>query len=210
MRRDLDSVNSASNQPNASIPDDCSDADLMAHLAAGHPAAMDLLYDRYSKPVYSFAYRMLGNREHAEELLQEVFLRAWRRGNRFSETRGSLVSWLLSITHNMAIDELRKLQRRPQRAESSEPDALLNSVRDGAAPVEMQAVASDRRDVVRNAMSDLPESQREVLELAYFGGLTQREIAEELGAPLGTIKTRMRLGLRKLQDSVDIQALERP
>lgn len=209
MRRDLERVKLASNNPDAPIDANASDADLMAELAAGNPAAMDLLYDRYNRPVYSFAYRMLGDREHAEDLLQEVFLRAWRRGSRFSETRGSLISWLLSITHNMAIDELRKQQRRPRKVESSEPETVLASIPDAAEPVEAQAVLADRQRIVRNALTDLPHPQREVLELAYFGGLTQREIAEHLGAPIGTIKTRMRLGLRKLQDSVDIQLLER-
>lgn len=209
MRRDLERVKLVSTTPNASLSVDISDADLMVQLAAGNPAAMDLLYDRYNRPVYSFAYRMLGDREYAEDLLQEVFLRAWRRGSRFSETRGSLISWLLSITHNMAIDELRKQQRRPRKADSSEPEMLLSSIQDSAEPVENQAVLVDHQRIVRTALEDLPESQRQVLEMAYFNGLTQREIAEQLDAPLGTIKTRMRLGLRKLQESVDIQALER-
>lgn len=180
----------------------------MAHLAAGNTAAMDLLYDRYNRPVYSFAYRMLGDREQAEELLQEVFLRAWRRASRFSDSRGSLISWLLSITHNMAIDELRKQQRRPRKAESDEPDALLGTLQDTSEPVDVQAVLADRRRLVREALAELPGNQREVLELGYFHGLTQREIAEHLDVPLGTIKTRMRLALKKLQGSVDIQALE--
>lgn len=210
MRRELVRVNHTNIQPNTTIPADATDADLMAHLAAGNTAAMDLLYDRYNRPVYSFAYRMLGQRELAEELLQEVFLRAWRRASRFSDARGSLISWLLSITHNMAIDELRKQQRRPRKAESEEPDALMGSLQDAAEPVEDQAIQTDRRMQVLAALAELPDNQREVLELGYFSGLTQREISEKLDIPLGTIKTRMRLALRKLQDSVDIQALERP
>lgn len=208
MHRDLDRVTQNSIQPTTSISIDSTDADLMAHLAAGNPAAMDLLYDRYNRPVYSFAYRMLADREQAEELLQEVFLRAWRRCSRFSDTRGSLISWLLSITHNMAIDELRKQQRRPRKAESAEPDVLLGTLQDTAVPVETQAILADRQQMVRAALAELPDNQRTVLELGYFSGLTQREISEQLNVPLGTIKTRMRLGLRKLQDSVDIQALD--
>lgn len=208
MHRDLDRVTQNSIQPTTSISIDSTDADLMAHMAAGNTAAMELLYDRYNRPVYSFAYRMLGDREHAEELLQEVFLRAWRRCSRFSDARGSLISWLLSITHNMAIDELRKQQRRPRKAESAEPDALLGTLQDTAMPVETQAILADRQQMVRAALAKLPENQRLVLEMGYFNGLTQREIAEKLNVPLGTIKTRMRLGLRKLQDSVEIQALD--
>lgn len=208
MRRDLVRVNLTSNQSNTSIPANATDADLMAHMAAGNPAAMDLLYDRYNRPVYSFAYRMLGQRELAEELLQEVFLRAWRRASRFSDARGSLISWLLSITHNMAIDELRKQQRRPRKAESDEPDSIMGSLQDAAVPVEEQAILAEKQMQVRSALAQLPDNQRHVLELGYFSGLTQREISEKLQIPLGTIKTRMRLGLKKLQDSVDIQALE--
>ena len=208
MHRDFDRVTQNSIQPTTSISIDSTDADLMAHMAAGNTAAMELLYDRYNRPVYSFAYRMLGDREHAEELLQEVFLRAWRRSSRFSDTRGSLISWLLSITHNMAIDELRKQQRRPRKAESAEPDVLLGTLHDTAPSVETQAILADRQRMVRAALAELPENQRLVLEMGYFNGLTQREIAETLDVPLGTIKTRMRLGLRKLQDAVDIEALD--
>lgn len=189
------------------IPPDISDADLMSSLAAGNPAAMELLYERYSRPVYSFAYRMLGDRDHAEDLLQEVLLRAWRRSNRFSDSRGSLISWLLSITHNMAIDELRKKQRRPQKADSQEPELLMGSLRDTDAPVEEQVLTAENGQVIREALAEIPDNQRIVLELGYFRGMTQREISEHLDVPLGTIKTRMRLALRKLQDSGIIQAL---
>lgn len=193
--------------PTATIPPDIPDADLMRALAHGDSAAMALLYDRYNRPVYSFAYRMLGDRDQAEDLVQEVFLRAWRRAAGFSDARGSLISWLLSITHNMAIDELRKRQRRPQKASSTEPDLLMNALRDPDEPVEVQAVATEYRRVVLAALGEIPDNQRQVLELGYFGGMTQREIAEYLNTPLGTIKTRMRLGLRKLQDSGEIRAL---
>lgn len=189
------------------IPPDISDADLMSSLAAGNPAAMELLYERYSRPVYSFAYRMLGDRDHAEDLLQEVLLRAWRRSNRFSDSRGSLISWLLSITHNMAIDELRKKQRRPQKADSQEPELLMGSLRDTDMPVEELVLTSENGQVIREALAEIPDNQRIVLELGYFRGMTQREISEHLDVPLGTIKTRMRLALRKLQDSGIIQAL---
>lgn len=168
---------------------------------------MQLLYNRYSRPVYSFAYRMLGDRDHAEDLMQEVFLRAWRRSSRFSDSRGSLISWLLSITHNVAIDEIRKKQRRPQKAESQEPELLMGSLRDTEEPVEERVLTSENGQVIRAALATIPGNQREVLELGYFRGMTQREISELLGVPLGTIKTRMRLALKKLQDSGELQAL---
>lgn len=185
-----------------------SDAEIMARMMVGDSTAMNELYDRYARPVFSFALRMMGDRELAEELLQEVFLRAWRQAARYSDSRGSLISWLLSITHNMAIDELRKIQRRPQRAGSADPTATLNAIRDEAEPVDELATRSATASVVRAELDRLPPAQREVLELGYFRGLTQREIAEVLNQPLGTIKTRMRLAIRKLQDSEDIQALD--
>lgn len=203
----VDRVSRKHTSPTTAIPDDVSDADLMQALAAGNSAAMEMLYERYSKPVYSFAYRMMSDRDHAEDLMQEVFLRAWRRSNRFSDSRGTLISWLLSITHNMAIDEIRKKQRRPQKAESQEPELLMGTLRDTDAPVESQAVATVNGQVIRNALNEIPENQRIVLELGYFSGMTQREISERLEVPLGTVKTRMRLALRKLQGSGEIQAL---
>lgn len=179
----------------------------MQSLAAGDSAAMELLYERYSRPVFSFAYRMLADRDHAEDVMQEVFLRAWRRASRFSGSRGSLISWLLSITHNMAIDEIRKLQRRPQKADSREPELMMTSLRDTDEPVESQVVASANGQMIRSALDEIPDNQREVLELGYFRGMTQKEISEQLDVPLGTVKTRMRLALRKLQDSEHVQAL---
>lgn len=193
--------------PTTVIPDDVSDADLMKAMAAGNAAAMETLYDRYSKPVFSFAYRMMSDRDHAEDLMQEVFLRAWRRSSRFSDSRGTLISWLLSITHNMAIDEIRKRQRRPQKAETQEPELLMGTLRDTDDPVESQAVATVSGQVIRDVLKEIPDNQRIVLELGYFRGMTQREISERLNVPLGTVKTRMRLALRKLQGSGDIQAL---
>lgn len=200
-------VSQDNNSPTAPIPDDISDSDLMKAVAASSSAGMEMLYDRYSRPVYSFAYRMLSDRDHAEDLMQEVFLRAWRRAERFSDSRGSLISWLLSITHNMAIDEIRKRQRRPQKAESKEPDLLMGSLRDTDIPVEEHVLTSENGQVIRAALAEIPDNQRIVLELGYFRGMTQREISERLDVPLGTIKTRMRLALRKLQGSGDIQAL---
>ena len=191
----------------APIPDEISDAELMVSVAVGNSAAMELMYERYSRPVFSFALRMLADRDHAEDLMQEVFLRAWRRANRFSDSRGTLISWLLSITHNMAIDEIRKKQRRPQKADAKEPELLMGSLRDTDEPVEEQVLMSANGEVIRSALAEIPENQRVVLELGYFRGMTQREISERLDVPLGTIKTRMRLALKKLQDFGDIQAL---
>lgn len=177
-------------------------------MAAGDVKAMEVLYDRYNRAVFSFALRMLGNREQAEELLQEVFVRAWRQARRFSEGRGTYITWLLSITHNMAIDEIRRQNRRPRKAESADPVLMLANVRDENPSVEEQALLGDMRDVVTEAMAQLPEAQRSALELAYFRGFTQREIAEHQGQPLGTIKTRMRLAMKKMKELLESQGLD--
>jgi RNA polymerase sigma-70 factor (ECF subfamily) len=184
------------------------DSDLVDAMAAGDVDAMEVLYDRYNRAVFSFALRMLGNREQAEELLQEVFMRAWRQARKFSEGRGTYITWLLSITHNMAIDEIRRQNRRPRKAESADPVLMLASVRDEKPSVEEQALLGDLRDIMQDAMAQLPNAQRTALELAYFQGMTQREIAEYQDEPLGTIKTRMRLAMRKLREILESQGLD--
>ena len=179
---------------------DMQDPELVDAMADGDTRAMEVLYERYSRPVFSFALRMLQDRMLAEELLQEVFFRAWNHGDKFSDRRGSFITWLLSITHNMAIDEIRKQNRRPKRADSADPVLLLDNVTDGSVSVEDQAVLGTVRDQITEAMATLPVAQRSAIEMAYFDGLTQREIAELQGEPLGTVKTRMRLALRKLRE----------
>lgn len=179
-----------------------SDADLIGLAAEGDARALEALYDRYSRIVFGYALRMLGDRQLAEELLQEVFFRAWQQGGAYRSARGTFVTWLLSIAHNMAIDELRKRRRRPQKADSDEPESILAAVADSGAGVEDEVWLGAVREIVADALQELPAPQREAIELAYFRGLTQREIAEHLGEPLGTIKTRMRLGLQKLRETL--------
>lgn len=180
-----------------------SDADLISRSAAGEARALEVLYERYSRVVYSFAVRMLRDPQMAEELLQEVFFRAWQQGGSYSASRGTFVTWLLSITHNMAIDEIRKRGRRPMKADSEDPEAVLAGVADSGLGVEDEVWLGALRETIAGALSNLPPNQREAIELAYFRGLTQREIAEHLGEPLGTVKTRMRLGIRKLRDNLE-------
>ena len=183
---------------------EASDADLIGRAADGDARALEVLYDRYSGVVFSFALRLVMDRPLAEEILQEVFFRAWQQGGNYSAQRGTFVTWLLSITHNMAIDEIRKRKRRPQKADSEEPEQVLAGVADTGAgsDVEEEVWLGSLRDTVATALQTLPPAQREAIEMAYYQGLTQREIAEALGEPLGTIKTRMRLGLQKLRDAL--------
>jgi RNA polymerase sigma-70 factor (ECF subfamily) len=179
-----------------------SDAELVALVTEKNPAALEVLYKRYSRIVYSFGLRIVGDPQIAEELLQEVFFRTWRQGALFRSSRGAFVTWLLSITHNMAIDELRKRNRRPQKADSEEPEALLAAMADTSQDVEQEVWLSSLRATISEAMQTLPPAQRVTIEMAYFQGLTQREISERLGEPLGTIKTRMRLGIQKLREQL--------
>lgn len=188
---------------------DTSDGDLCGLAASGDGRALEELYDRYARAVMSLALRMLSETAAAEELTQEVFFRAWKQARAYDPSRGTFVTWLLSITHNMAIDELRKRQRRPQRADLEDPAETLAAVEDGERSVEELAWLGALRDEVAGALRCLPEAQRLPIELAYYRGLSQREVALELDVPLGTIKTRMRLGMRKLREELEARKVER-
>ena len=179
-----------------------SDADLITLVTRGDQDALEVLYERYSRAVYSFSLRIVGDAQVAEEILQEVFVRAWQQGGSFQAARGSLITWLLSITHNLSIDEVRRRKRRPQKADAEEPETILASLPDEGSDVEEEVWLSSLRVSIQDALQQLPAAQREAIELAYFQGLTQREIAEVLGEPLGTIKTRMRLGMLKLREQL--------
>jgi RNA polymerase sigma-70 factor, ECF subfamily len=176
------------------------DATLVARIAEGDGHALETLYDRYSRVVYSFSLRMLADTNSAEDLTQEVFLRLWRQGGSYQHSRGAFLTWLLSVTHNMAIDEIRRRKRRPVAVDGADDDQTLSALPDTRTDVENAAWLTSLHAIVREALQDIPQSQRHAIELAYFSGLTQREIAERLNEPLGTIKTRMRLGLLKLRE----------
>jgi RNA polymerase sigma-70 factor (ECF subfamily) len=186
-----------------------SDADLITLVTQGDQEALTALYERYSRAVYSFSLRIVGDAQVAEEILQEVFVRAWQQGGSFQSARGSLITWLLSITHNLSIDEVRRRKRRPQKAESEEPESILAALPDEGLDVEEEVWLSSLRTSIQEALRQLPAAQREAIELAYFQGLTQREIADTLGEPLGTIKTRMRLGMLKLREQLGPVVSER-
>ncbi len=186
-----------------------SDADLITLVTQGNQDALGMLYERYSRAVYSFSLRIVGDAQTAEEILQEVFVRAWQQGGSFQSARGSLITWLLSITHNLSIDEVRRRKRRPQKADAEEPETFLASLPDEGSNVEEEVWLSSLRVSIQDALQQLPAAQREAIELAYFQGLTQREIADTLGEPLGTIKTRMRLGMLKLREQLGPMVSER-
>jgi RNA polymerase sigma-70 factor (ECF subfamily) len=168
------------------------DADLVALLREQPAAGIAALYDRYGRLVYSVALRIVQDHGVAEEVTQDVFVRCWRTAERYHPELGSLSAWLLSIAHNRAIDELRSRRGKEQRRAQATEDELP-AVWDPGFDVALL------RGDVRQAVGDLPESQREVIELVFWGGLTRREIAERLRLPLGTVHTRLRLGMDKLR-----------
>ena len=186
-------------------PVETSDTELVHRVSLGDTAALEALYNRYARVVYSFAMRIVGDPMLAEEVLQEVFVRTWRQADRFQRSRGNFGSWLLSITHNLAIDEIRKRQRRPQKSDSVDVSDALFGLVDEATNVEEAAQAGALRVRVKTALLVLPEAQREAIELAFFSGMSQREISSHLDVPLGTIKTRMRLGLKKLRQELETE-----
>lgn len=176
------------------------DEALLARVAAGDSRALEALYDRYARVVYATALRMLGAPDLAEEVVQETFWRVWRRSSTFQSGRGQVSSWILGIAHNLAIDELRRQRARPSPVYDEVDRPVLRDLEDGRADVVGAALEEEQRRLISAALEQIPAEQREVIELAYFGGLSQSEIAERLQNPLGTIKTRIRLGLQKLRD----------
>ena len=172
------------------------DDELVAQAVAGDRQAFEALYDRYSATVFGVALKMLGDRELAEDAVQEIFWRVWRRLGSFDRSR-AFAPWLFGIAHNYGIDELRRRKVRPTMVYEVDDRPILSEIPDEV-DVGDAAVVAEQRQAVREALNQLPQEQREALVLAYFGGLTQQEIASRLGNPLGTVKTRMRLGLQKL------------
>jgi RNA polymerase sigma-70 factor, ECF subfamily len=183
------------------IPDygAASDERLVLALEKRDQRALEALYDRYGDYVYSVCLRMVSDVQLAEDLTQEVFLRLWRRPDLFDAQRGRFVTWLLSVARNRGIDERRSRGRRFRH--ENPPSLAAEEMLAGASTEEREdaAILSDERMIIQNALAALPPDQRLAIQLAYFGGYTQQEIAKGLRQPLGTIKTRIRLGLQKLR-----------
>ena len=181
------------------------DDELMDRLGQRDLGAFEALYDRYGDLVYSVSLRVVGDSYVAEDVTQDVFLRVWRRPDQFDMARGKFITWLLSVARNRSIDQRRSQSRRMRHealpAVDDEED-VLPSADDRDDPA-LATVLSDERAAVRKALEVLPPEQKLAIQLAYFGGLTQQEIANKLGQPLGTVKTRIRLGMQKMRAALE-------
>ncbi len=177
-----------------------SDVALLQAIARGDEASLARLYDQYRVILFGLLVRILNSREEAEDVLQEVFLQVWRRAGDYDEQRGKPFTWLVTLTRSRAIDRLRILSSRQRLATSVAQDQPAE-----ASDALKETVRSEQKDIVRQALAELPEEQRRTLLLAYFEGLTQTEIAAKLNAPLGTVKTRMRSALTKLRETLRTQ-----
>ncbi len=164
-------------------------------MARGDESALAALYDRYRLILFGLIQRILHSRAEAEDVLQEVFLQAWQKAANFDESRGRPFTWLVTLARSRAIDRLRSLGARDRLATASAREAT-----EEVADAVDDAILSEQSEIVRDALKELPEDQRQVLLLAYFEGFTQSEIAGRLGSPLGTVKTRMRSGMIKLRE----------
>jgi len=171
------------------------DVQILQAVAGGDEQALGQIYDRYRVILFGLLVRILSSREEAEDVLQDVFLQVWRRAGDFDESRGRPFTWLVTLARSRAIDRLRSRAARERLAAATTQDEL-EAVSDAAS----DAFRSEQRALVTNALAQLPDEQKKPLMLAYFDGLTQSEIADKLGAPLGTVKTRMRSGMGKLRE----------
>jgi RNA polymerase sigma factor (sigma-70 family) len=179
------------------VPNAQSDEELLAGLAAGRLEALDALYERYRTMAYGIARRITGDDSLAEDVVQEAFLGAWRSADRYVNGRGSVKTWLLAIVHHRSIDAVRR--RRPTGELPEEAEGALTPEPLTLPDVWGEVSGRLDADAIRGALAALPAPQREALELAYFAGLSQTEIAEQTGVPLGTVKSRVRLALVTLR-----------
>ena len=190
------------------------DAALLRLIAKRKADALRALYDRYGRLVYSIAFQATSHAELAEEVTQDTFLRVWQHAATFDPKQGQLLSWMTRITRNRVIDLYRRQQTRSEGHTTYFEEMVDFDLSDEGQDVEASVETTQRGQAVRDALRQLPEEQRQVLALAYFRGLTQEQISNQLGEPLGTVKTRMRLGMQKLrrflqaEHTDEIQALE--
>jgi RNA polymerase sigma-70 factor (ECF subfamily) len=180
-----------------------SDEALVALAARSEQSALAELYDRFGRPAFGLALRILRDESLAEDAVQDAFLAVWRTAPRFLPERGKASTWILTLVHRRAVDLVRREERR--RTDALDPETEAG---DRSPPVDEEAWLRLQRERVQGALRQLPDQQREAIELAYYGGFTQSELAERLGQPLGTIKSRMFLGLGRLRELLGDPGLE--
>jgi RNA polymerase sigma factor (sigma-70 family) len=185
---------------------DPADVDLLSRMRAGDRRAVDDLYVRFSRPAFTLARRVLGDDTLAEDVVQEVFLGVWRNPGAYDGDRGTFPAWLMALVHHGAVDAVRREESHRRRRNRAEEDLALTTPA-SARDVEDDVWARVVSDRVRTALGGLPPAQREALTLAYYGGYTQREVAALTSAPLGTVKTRMLAGMRRLREELGGAAL---
>src|SRR5215213_7936358 len=185
---------------------DLADEDLMQLVRRGQARAFELMYERHASAAFSLAYRIVGTRNGAEDVSQEAFLNLWRSGARYDRGRGSVRTWVLGIVHHRAIDHLRRAAVHDKRRASDEGMEERFEARERT---DVEVARRDEAETVRDAIGTLPSEQSQVIELAYFGGFTHTEISELLDTPVGTVKGRMRLGLKKMRDQLGDGAVTR-
>jgi RNA polymerase sigma-70 factor (ECF subfamily) len=182
---------------------------LATQVARGNSSALEALYDRHSATVLGLVLKIVGDRTAAEDVLQETFWRVWKSADTFQPQRGPFTNWLFRIARNLAIDVYRRRSVRPEgMPDVSDSESVLDGTADPDmdVPAQAQAVLEDQQ--IRNALKSLPGVQRQVIEMAYFRGMTRQEIAEATGEALGTIHTRARLALQKLREELERQKFE--
>lgn len=181
------------------VQNQITDLELLIQVQEHSRRALDMLYERYAGKALGLAYKILRDRDLAEQVVVDAFWRVWQRADQFQMGRGSFASWFYGIVRHLAIDELRRRDARPTPSEDQELEVAFASDVTREHDVTEQVAHSLEADTVQNALAALPPSQRQVIQLAYFEGMTRKEISQLLGQPLGTVHTRARLGLDKLR-----------
>jgi RNA polymerase sigma-70 factor, ECF subfamily len=191
------------------LPERLSDEILATQVARGNSAALETLYDRYASTVLGLSLKVIGDQALAEDVLQETFWRVWQSAATYQPQRGSFAGWMFRIARNLAIDAYRRRKVRPQTMpDVNEGEPVLDQVPDPQIDVAEQVQSNIQHRQVRIALSSLPRLQQQVIEMAYFYGMTRQEIAEATGEALGTIHTRARLGLQKLREEMNKEEFE--